>query len=64
MRWRIFSIWVAITVVIMAFAVSDFLFNKTDARRLGLRLALACVWPLALLSSAGRELLFRSGRGL
>ena len=64
MRWRIFAIWAAITVVIMAMALSDFIFNKSDARKLGLRLALAIVWPLALMSSAGRNLLFKSGREL
>lgn len=64
MRWRVFAVWAAITVVFMAIAVSDLLFGKSDAKKFGLRLALAVVWPLALLSSAGRELLFKSGRDL
>lgn len=64
MRWRVFAVWAAITVVFMAIAVSDLLFGKSDAKKFGLRLALSVVWPLALLSSAGRELLFKSGRDL
>jgi len=62
MRWRLFAAWVAVTVVLVLMAVSDCLFGKGDLKQLGERVLLALVWPLALLSAAGRARLFRTGR--
>jgi hypothetical protein len=62
--WRIFALWVGVTVVILAMCLSDFFFGKGDAKRLGKRAALAFIWPLAALSSAGRDFLFNAGKDL
>jgi hypothetical protein len=62
MRARLIAAWVAVTVVLILMAVSDQLFGKSDLRRLGERILLALVWPLAILSPAGRSRLFRMGR--
>lgn len=64
MRWRIFALYVAITVVLMAICASDFFFGKGEGRKLGVRLGLCLIWPLAGLSRAGRDLLFKSGAKL
>ena len=64
MRYLPFTLWVAISVVLMVFAVSDHLFGKSSSRQLLKRIVLSLVWPLALLSSAGRAILFNAGRGL
>ena len=64
MRWRLFYLWVAVTFVLIAISFSDFFFGRGNAKRLGLRVLLSFVWPLAALSSAGREILFRAGRKL
>ena len=40
-------------------AISEQLF-KPNARRCATRIALAIIWPFALLSQAGRDLLFTS----
>jgi hypothetical protein len=62
MRWRLFAAWAAVTVVLILMAISDHLFGTRDIRRLGERLLLAFVWPLAILSPSGRARLFSSGR--
>ena len=64
MRYWPFTLWVAITVVFIVYAVSDVIFGKSTARQLLTRVALSLVWPIALLSSSGRALLLNAGRGL
>jgi hypothetical protein len=65
MRYLPFALWGAITIVLVLIALSDFLFGKSGVKLFGLRIALALIWPLALLSSAGRSILFRAvGREL
>lgn len=61
MRWRLFAVWVAVTAVLILMAVSELVFGRGDLRRFGERVLLALVWPLALLSPAGRAKLFGSG---
>jgi hypothetical protein len=62
MRYLPFTRWVAITAVLVIAAVSEFVFGRSGIRRLGLRVALSLVWPLALFSRAGREVLLSFGR--
>lgn len=64
MRWLPFVLWIAVTVVLIMVVLSDFLFGKGDAKRLGIRIALAFVWPLAALSRPGRDVLFKEGKKL
>lgn len=64
MRWLPFVLWVAVTVVLMLIIISDFAFGAGDAKRLAKRLLLALVWPLAALSSPGRDILFNTGKEL
>lgn len=64
MRWQLIAVWAAVTVVLMLMAISDFAFGQRDAKKLGICLALAVFWPIAALSSRGRELLFRTGKTL
>jgi len=65
MRYLPFALWGAITIVLLLIAVSDLLFGKSGAKLFGMRVALALIWPLAVLSSAGRSILFRAvGREL
>jgi uncharacterized BrkB/YihY/UPF0761 family membrane protein len=62
MRWRLIAAWAAVTVVLIFMAISDHIFGVRDSSRLGQRLLLALVWPLAILSPSGRARLFSSGR--
>jgi hypothetical protein len=65
MRYLPFALWAAITVVLVLVALSDFLFGKSGAKLLGMRVLLSLIWPLAILSAAGRSILFRAvGREL
>jgi hypothetical protein len=65
MRYLPFALWAAITIVLVLIALSDFFFGKSGARLFAVRIGLALIWPLALLSSAGRSILFRAvGREL
>lgn len=64
MRYLPFTLWVGISVVFIVYAVSDMVFGHSTARQLLARMALALVWPVALLSSSGRALLLNAGRGL
>lgn len=60
MRYLPFALWGAITLALLLIALSDFLFGKSGAKLLGMRVGLAIIWPLAILSSAGRSILFRA----
>jgi hypothetical protein len=65
MRYLPFALWSAITIVLVLIALSDFLFGKSGVKLLGIRIGLALIWPLAILSAAGRSILFRAvGREL
>jgi len=63
-RWWIFDIWFSITVLFVLIAISTFVFAKDGWKRLGMRVMLAVVWPFAMLSRAGRNLLFKVGEKL
>jgi hypothetical protein len=56
-------IWIAGFVVLALAATSTFLFSSADAsertQRWTSRLAMATLWPIALMSSAGRDRLRR-----
>jgi hypothetical protein len=62
MRYLPFILWFAITAMLLVAITSDFLFGRRDPRLWLMRMGLALVWPLAALSRAGREILFRNGR--
>lgn len=64
MRWLPFTLWAAITVVLVVIVISDFAFGKGDVKLLGKRMGLAFIWPLAALSRPGRDLLFNVGKEL
>jgi len=61
MRYILFVLWASITLFLLLSALSDFLFGRHDGRRLLQRVLLAVVWPVAILSAAGRDLLFNRG---
>jgi hypothetical protein len=60
MRYLPFALWGAITIVLILVALSDLVFGKSGIRLFGLRIALSVIWPLAILSAAGRSILFRA----
>jgi len=60
MRYLPFALWGAITIVLILIALSDLIFGKSGLRLFGIRLALSVIWPLAILSAAGRNILFRA----
>lgn len=63
MRTRVlFVVWVVATLYFLAIAVSDFTFGKGDVKALAVRAVLCFVWPLAILSAAGRKVLFTNTR--
>jgi hypothetical protein len=60
MRYLPFALWGAITIVLILIGLSDLIFGKSGLRLFGIRLLLAVIWPLAILSAAGRNILFRA----
>jgi hypothetical protein len=64
LRYVPLAIWFALTIAFVAMSLSQFLFGARDWHRLGRKLGLSLVWPLALLSSAGRRILLDEGRDL
>lgn len=63
---RIFPIvlWLAGTISAMVFVTSDYFFGQRPAREYFRSLLLSLVWPIALLSAAGRQLLLSAWRKL
>jgi hypothetical protein len=63
---RIFPIvlWLAGTLSAMVFVTSDYFFGQRPAREYFRSLALSLVWPFALLSAPGRQLLLSAWRKL
>lgn len=57
MRYLFFP-WAGITFALILYCLSDTVFGGGGMARLGWRLLLCFVWPLALLSPAGRRILF------
>lgn len=64
LRWRFFEVYAAITLVLILLCFSDFFFGDGKAKQLAIRLMFCFLWPIAALSSTGREILFKQGRGL
>ena len=60
MRYLPFALWGAITIVLILIGLSDLIFGKSGLRLFAIRVALAIVWPLAILSASGRSILFRA----
>jgi len=61
MRYVLFLLWASITLFLIVTAISDFIFGRHDAGRLLTRIVISLVWPLAILSAAGRDFLFNRG---
>ncbi len=53
-----FGLYFGVSLVLFFNALSSWMFREVDWKRTALRLALVFVWPLAMLSSAGRRVLF------
>ena len=64
MRYAIFGVWFALSVAFIVMSLSAFFFGRRDVHRLAKRVALAVIWPLALLSTAGRSVLLDEGKDL
>lgn len=70
MKWRFwaFAIWLAVTAVLLLIALSDYVFGESTGRQLLTRAVLILVWPLAMMSSSGRVLMFnlmsKTGKGV
>jgi hypothetical protein len=62
MRYLAFTLWAAITLVLIGISFSSFVFGSLKAREFGIHVALAIVWPIALLSRDGRRMLKQIGR--
>ncbi len=64
MRYMLFTLWFAITVVLLVGVLSSGLFGRAPWKRTLYRALLALFWPLAVLSQAGRSPPFqRPGQG-
>lgn len=63
-RLLTFSLLISITGVLILIVLSDYIFGDVNLRTTGKRLGLVLVWPLAVLSRPGRELLFNYGSKL
>jgi hypothetical protein len=59
-RYLLFTLWFAITVVLLVGVLSSGLFGRAPWKRTLWRALLALFWPLAVLSQAGRDLLFNA----
>lgn len=57
MRYLFFP-WAGVTFALVLYCLSDVVFGGGGWARLGHRLLLCFVWPIALLSPAGRKALF------
>lgn len=64
MRWMLLPVWVAVTVILLVMVISSDLFAKKRDDKLGMRLLLCFIWPVALLTKAGRKVLFKTSEGL
>lgn len=64
MRYYAFTLWVAVTFYLSLWFISDFAFGDGSAKKLIKRLLFAIIWPFALLSRPGRNVMFKSGKGL
>lgn len=62
MRYMVFIVYVATSVALAFWALSDLVYGSTSFKKFGVRLLLCIVWPLALLSKAGRETLLFFGK--
>lgn len=63
MRWLPFFMYVSGTAMLTLFVLSDYAFGGADGKTTLKRFGLVFVWPLAALSRAGRDLLFKYGSG-
>jgi len=57
-------LWAAGTLSAIVFVSSDFFFGQRPAKQYFKSLALSLVWPIALLSAPGRQLLLSAWRKL
>lgn len=64
MRYLLFALYVSSLITMILMVLSDFFFGHSSGRDLGRRLLLVLVWPIAILSRAGRVILFNNGRDL
>ena len=62
MRYLAFIIYVAGSVALAFWTLSDFVFGSTSVKKLLVRWVLCLVWPIALMSHAGRETLLFFGK--
>lgn len=58
-RWMAFYLWLAISISLAGWALSEFIFGATSSKRLVLRILCALVWPIAMLSQSGRDFLLK-----
>lgn len=54
----LFFPWAGVTFALILYCLSDSIFGGGGWSRFGPRVLLSLVWPLALLSSGGRRILF------
>jgi hypothetical protein len=62
MRYWLFIAYVAISGVLMLWALSDCVYGSSSFKKLAVRMVLALIWPFALISNAGRDTLLYFGR--
>jgi len=62
MRYFVFIAYFGMSVALALWALSDFVYGTTAFKKLLVRWVLCLVWPLALLSHAGRETLLFFGK--
>jgi hypothetical protein len=64
MRYILFYVWLAVTAILLFYAVSDGAFGTSGFKAMAKRVALALAWPVAVLSAAGRKILFSNASGM
>ncbi len=65
-RYLLFVLWLVVTLAFVALASAEFLFSPAsvkDAKLLGVRILLALVWPIAIMSESGRRILTTTVKG-
>jgi len=59
LRWKLFAIYFAGTVLLLMMALSAWLFGNSGFKLFMKRVGFCFIWPLAMLSKDGRNVLFK-----
>ena len=58
LRWKLFPFYIAGTLVLLLMSLSAWLFGDSGFKLFAKRVGFCFIWPLAMLSKSGRNVLF------